>query len=69
MSLSNEDLGRAAYEAYAQAVDNTSVRGDDLWRWSDLPQRVALAWITAAIAVKTRVAIEERAQRESETER
>jgi len=71
----SEELGRAAYEAYARSVDFKSVHDDDLWAWDELPARIAAAWACAAAAVRGRVIAEERAAnrptatRESETDK
>jgi hypothetical protein len=46
--------GRIAYEAYAEAVDWQSARGEHLNPWDVLPQRIKDAWILSALAVHTK---------------
>lgn len=65
----NGELGRAAYEAYARFVDHTTVSGEVMWPWQELPPHLTAAWSCAALAVKGLITTEERANRESETER
>ncbi|MEU0675094.1 hypothetical protein ABZ330_19805 [Streptomyces sp. NPDC006172] len=48
-------LGQDAYEAYAQAVENKSVKGEELPAWADLTRPVQNAWQLAAEAVRHRV--------------
>ncbi|MEU9306942.1 hypothetical protein [Streptomyces sp. NPDC048256] len=48
-------LAQDAYEAYARAVENKSVKGDDLSPWADLTRPVQNAWKLAAEAVRHRV--------------
>ncbi|WP_327368738.1 hypothetical protein [Streptomyces sp. NBC_01217] len=48
-------IGQAAYEAYAEAVGNTSVNGDDLPAWDALTVPVRNAWQLAAEAVRHKV--------------
>lgn len=49
-------LGRIAYEAYSEAVDGKSVRGEGLPSWDEQVEKnhdVAAAWCAAAQAVIT----------------
>lgn len=64
---SNDELGHAAYGAYARFVGNKTVHGDDMWTWEELPPHIAQAWMCAAVTVKGLIALEERALREKET--
>lgn len=50
-----ETIGQAAYEAYAEAVDHTSIKGDALPTWDALTVPVCNAWQLAAEAVRHRV--------------
>lgn len=69
MARTSTELGRAAYEAYAHFVNHTTVGGEAMWAWEDLSPHLTAAWACAALAVKGLVVTEERAPRESETER
>ncbi len=44
-------MARRAYTAYSASVDFTSVRGEQLPRWEDTPDRVQAGWVQAACAV------------------
>ncbi|MFF4706662.1 hypothetical protein [Streptomyces sp. NPDC001297] len=48
-------LAQDAYAAYAQAVENKSVKGEDLPEWDALTRPVQNAWKLAAEAVRHRV--------------
>lgn len=48
-------IGQAAYEAYAEAVANTSVTGDSLPTWDALSVSVRNGWQIAAEAVRHKV--------------
>jgi precorrin-2 methylase len=50
-AVEEENLGRICYEAYADAVEWKSVRGDPLPAYNDLIERVQDAWQDAAEAV------------------
>lgn len=58
--LTSDDLGRAAYEAYGRSVNHKTVAGDDMWQWDELPIHLREAWVTAAIAVRTKLEIAHR---------
>lgn len=47
-----EQLGQAAYEAYAGAVGGRSVRSEVLPPWAELGDRIQTAWEVAAEAVR-----------------
>jgi hypothetical protein len=54
--INYERAGQTAYDAYAAARGNVSVRGDVLWSWREMKERdpaVADAWCVAAQAVLT----------------
>lgn len=48
-------LAQDAYEAYATAVENKSVSGEQLSPWVELSRPVQNAWKLAAEAVRHRV--------------
>ncbi|MFD3902984.1 hypothetical protein HXS80_20560 [Streptomyces sp. CB04723] len=48
-------IGQAAYEAYAEAVSNRSVNGDELPTWDALTAPVRNAWQLAAESVRHKV--------------
>ncbi|MDW4905081.1 hypothetical protein RB628_06900 [Streptomyces sp. ADMS] len=48
-------LAQDAYEAYATAVENKSVSGDNLPPWAEPSRSVQNAWKLAAEAVRHRV--------------
>lgn len=50
-----ETIGKAAYTAYAEAVDNRSVTGNELPDWDGLTVPVQNAWQLAAEAVRHKV--------------
>ncbi|WP_032769810.1 hypothetical protein [Streptomyces sp. CNS654] len=50
-----ENIGQAAYKAYAEAVDNRSVKGEELPEWDSLTVPVRNAWQLAAEAVRHKV--------------
>ncbi|MEU0102215.1 hypothetical protein [Streptomyces sp. NPDC006267] len=50
-----ESIGQAAYKAYAEAVGNHSVNGDDLPDWDGLTVAVRNAWQLSAEAVRHKV--------------
>lgn len=55
-SRSEDDMGRAAYEAYCQSVGGKSpITGDDLPEYKELPLPVRTGWIAAGRAVATAV--------------
>jgi hypothetical protein len=45
------DIGRIAYQAYANNVDNISYHGNPLPKWEDLGKIAQDAWRHAAVAV------------------
>ncbi|MFD3790791.1 hypothetical protein [Streptomyces cyaneofuscatus] len=49
------EIGQTAYEAYAKAVDNRSVNGDELPEWDKLTAPVRNAWQLSAEAVRHKV--------------
>jgi hypothetical protein len=54
--LPGAGLGRIAYEAYSEAVDGKSVRGEALPSWDEQAEKnphVAAAWCAAAQAALT----------------
>jgi hypothetical protein len=55
--MSNEELAKAAYDAYGQAVGGLNYLGNPMPAWEDLPMRISMAWEVAAIAVKNAVNI------------
>jgi hypothetical protein len=55
-----EQLGRTAYEAYAEAVGGVTVAGQEMWSWADMRQGrpdVADAWVASARAVAFEVEV------------
>ena len=45
------DIGRIAYQAYAEGVDNISYHGNALPKWEELGKISQDAWRHAAVAV------------------
>jgi hypothetical protein len=54
------DLGRVAYEAYAQDCGYKSIRGDDLPVWLDQDPAIQAHWDAAAKAVAAAVVGDQR---------
>jgi len=49
--VSGMDIGRAAYEAYAEFFEwKSAVTGDRLPSWDDLDLRITIGWDEAALA-------------------
>lgn len=42
-----DGIAQEAYKAYAQAVDNKSVHGEELPSWESMSKKVKQAWIEA----------------------
>lgn len=50
-----EDLGKASYEAYCEAVGGKSIRGEDLPTWEEQVAKnpkIAFAWCSAGAAAR-----------------
>jgi hypothetical protein len=52
------EMGRAAYEAYLQVM-YVSALPAGVMTWETMPERVRMAWIEAAVAVRTKLLGEE----------
>lgn len=55
-----EELGRTAYEAYAEATGGVTVAGQAMWSWSEMRQGrpdIADAWVASARAVASEVEV------------
>jgi hypothetical protein len=44
------EVAELAYAAYGTSVNWTTVQGDPMPRWEDLPERLHVAWEAASVA-------------------
>lgn len=61
--MSDLDLARAGYEAYATSTGGKTFDGRLMPAWGDLPPRTVEAWLCAAITIKSHVTVAERTKR------
>ncbi len=54
----NEHLGEIAYNAYCKARGWKSVRGEPLPHWEQQDEALRAAWVAAAEAVRSQIALE-----------
>jgi hypothetical protein len=50
--VNNTKLGRIAFTAYRERMNNTEVDGSPIPEWGNVSTDVQMGWIVAAIAVK-----------------
>lgn len=63
-----EAYGREAYDAYGESVGWKNVRGEAMPTWDELPQKIRLAWMSAAqVVINTTLADSAKAKVESDS--
>jgi len=52
----NDYLAELGYMAYARSTENRNFLGQEMPQWTNLPDRIKLAWRAAAEEIRTRTA-------------